>query len=150
MPKRPSARKPLARKAAARKTPAQGVDAYLAALPEDERAALQKLRRQIRAAAPDATETLSYGIPTFAHHGNLVHMAAFKAHCSFFPGSGGVTMALAEDLRGFKTAKGTIQFTPKKPIPAALVERIVKMRVAENEARAGKRGPSKAPAKRRA
>lgn len=140
------------KKAAAPKTRgrAKSVDAYLARLPDEKRAALERLRKQILAAAPKATQTISYGIPTFVHAGNLVHMAAFKAHCSFFPGSGGVTMALASDLEGYKMAKGTIQFTPGKPIPAALVKRIVRMRVAENEARAApKRKPGeKAPAKK--
>lgn len=124
---------------------AKNVEAYLARLPNDQRAALERLREQVHAAAPGATETLAYGIPTFVREGNLVHMAAFKSHCSFFPGSGGVTLALASELEGYTMAKGTIHFTPDKPLPAALVKRIVRMRVAENEARAAAR---KKPAKK--
>lgn len=127
---------------------ATSVEAYLAAVPPADRKALEKLRAQIRAAAPKVTEKIAYGIPTFVHEGkNLVHMAAYKDHCSFFPGSGGVTMALEDALTGYKMAKGTIQFAPEKPIPAALVKRIVKMRVAENEARAAKKGTAKKSAK---
>lgn len=131
-----SAKKASASKPAEGRAPNAAVARYLARLPADQRVALERLRGQVLAAAPDATEKIGYGIPTFVHHGNLVHMAAFKDHCSFFPGSAAVTSALADGLRGFKTAKGTIQFTPKKPLPAALVKRIVKARVAENEAKA--------------
>lgn len=105
---------------------------YLKALPAEQRAGLERLRKQILAAAPQATEKIAYGIPTFVHEGrNLVHMAAFRDHLSFYPGSAGVTLALKEKLKGFETAKGTIRFLPEKPIPAALVKRIVRMRVAE-------------------
>ena len=117
---------------------AKTVDDYLSAVPPVQRKALEKLRAQIHAAAPGATEKIAYGIPTFVHGGrNLVHMAAFKSHLSFYPGSGGVTMALAEELKGHKLAKGTIHFTPEKPIPAPLVKRIVKLRIDETQARAG-------------
>lgn len=131
------------------------VDDYLAALPEDQRAALERLRTQIRKAAPKAIEKMSYGMPTFAHEGNLVHMAAFRDHCSFFPGRSGVAEEFRAKLEGFVTAKGTIRFTPDKPLPAALVKSIVKLRVAENEARAAERRANKAarakrPAKRKA
>ncbi|HEX2021248.1 MAG TPA: DUF1801 domain-containing protein [Candidatus Thermoplasmatota archaeon] len=119
------------------------VDEYLARLPAPQRAALMRLRAQIRAAAPKATEKISYGMPTFVHEGNLVHMAAFRDHCSFFPGRAGVALALKDELEGFETAKGTIRFRPGKPLPAALVKKIVRMRVAENEARAAKRGTKK-------
>jgi uncharacterized protein YdhG (YjbR/CyaY superfamily) len=118
---------------------ASSVEAYLARLPEAQREALERLRRQVKAAAPKATEAIRYGMPTFVHEGSLVHMAAFRDHCSFFPGSGDVTRALKSHLAGFETAKGTIRFTPEKPLPAALVKRIVKLRVAENEARAKER-----------
>lgn len=128
----------------------KSVEAYLAALPAPHRAALEKLRGQIRAAAPMATEKISYGIPTFFHEGNLVHMAAFKDHCSFFPGSDGVTLLLREKLAGFEVAKGTIRFTPEKPLPAALVRKIVNLRVAANEKRAAAKTTRRAnPAARR-
>lgn len=143
-----------AKKAAAKRSPAPRddgaaqVDAYLAELPDAKRAALERLRMQIRAAAPQATEKLGYGMPTFVHHGNLVHMAAFRDHCSFFPGSGAVTRAFENELEGFVTAKGTVRFTPEKPLPASLVKKIVKLRIAENESLATSRKAQKKPAAR--
>lgn len=110
-----------------------GVEAYFASVPDAHRAALEKLRAQIHAAAPGATEKMAYGIPTFVLGGkNLVHMAAFKDHLSFFPGRAGVAELHAAQLQGYTTGKGTIQFTTEKPLPAALVKRIVRMRVLEN------------------
>ncbi|HWG92579.1 MAG TPA: DUF1801 domain-containing protein [Candidatus Thermoplasmatota archaeon] len=130
------------------------VDKYLAALPESQRAALERLRKQILAAAPKATEKIGYGMPGFYHEGPLVYMAAFRTHLSFFPGDATTTADFAAELEGYKVSKGTIQFTPEKPLPAALVKRIVKRRVAENEeraaARAAKKAPRKAPAKKAA
>ncbi len=118
---------------------AKDIDTYLAAVPPEPRAALERLRRTIRAAAPQATETISYGMPTFKQQGALVYFAAFKSHCSFFPGSAGLIRAYQRELAPYKTSKGTIQFTPDRPLPAALVREIVKARVAENEARARKK-----------
>lgn len=124
------------RDAALENARANPVDAYLAALPAPHRAALEKLRAQIRAAAPDVVEVISYGIPTFRRKGkNLVHMAAFKAHLSFFPGRAAMADELRDALEGYRTSKGTIQFTVEKPLPAALVKRIVKLRVAEQDRR---------------
>jgi uncharacterized protein YdhG (YjbR/CyaY superfamily) len=109
-----------------------GVDDYLAGLPEAPRAALEKLRKTIRAAAPEAT---SYQMPTFKQDGRfLVSFAAFKAHCSLFPASAKVLEAHGEELKPYFSGKGTLRFTPDKPIPAALVKRIVKTRIEENEA----------------
>jgi uncharacterized protein YdhG (YjbR/CyaY superfamily) len=110
------------------------VDAYLAEVPETFRAILAHLRTIIREAAPDATEAIGYGIPTFKLDGNLVHFAAFRNHMSFFPGSTAHNEALKDDLKGYKLAKGTIQFTPDKPLPDDLVRRIVRLRIAENRA----------------
>jgi uncharacterized protein YdhG (YjbR/CyaY superfamily) len=111
------------------------VEAYLASVPEKQRAALEKIRRTIRAAAPEATETISYQMPAFKDHGRyLVSYAAFKDHCSLFPGSG-VIESLGDELRPFVSGRGTLRFTPEKPIPATLVRKIVKARLAENEAR---------------
>jgi uncharacterized protein YdhG (YjbR/CyaY superfamily) len=115
----------------------EGVEEYLAALPDDQRAALESLRRVVATAAPGATETISYGIPTFKHEGRgVVAYAAFKAHCSLFPTSTKVTAALGEEVRPFLASKGTLHFTPERPLPPALVERIVKARLEENAARA--------------
>jgi uncharacterized protein YdhG (YjbR/CyaY superfamily) len=111
------------------------VDDYLAALPEEPRAALEKVRKTIKAAAPGATETISYQMPTFKHQGRfLVSYAAFKDHCSLFPASGAVMEALGEELKPYFSGKGTLRFTADKPIPAALVRKIVKTRIEENAA----------------
>ena len=112
----------------------KAVDDYLAGVPESFRQALQHLRRIIREEAPDAMETIGYGIPTYKLDGNLVHFAAFRNHMSFFPGSTAHNEALKEELAGFKLAKGTIQFTLGKPLPDDLVRRIVRLRIAENHA----------------
>jgi uncharacterized protein YdhG (YjbR/CyaY superfamily) len=113
-----------------------GVEDYLAALPEDQRAALEKLRETIRAAAPEATETISYQMPTFKLRGRvLVYYAAFKDHCSLFPASEAVMEALGQELKPYFSGKGTLRFTPDKPIPVAIVKKIVKARIEENAAR---------------
>ena len=111
------------------------VEQYLAEVhPPAARASLEHLRAVIRKAAPDADEVISYGIPTFKDHGMLASYAAFKNHCSFFPGS--VVSQFEDKLKGYKLAKGTIQFPHDKPLPDALVTEIVKARVKQN--RAGK------------
>ncbi len=112
------------------------VEDYLAAVPEKSRAALEKLRKTIKAAAPEATETISYQMPAFKDHGRfLVSYAAFKDHCSLFPASNAVMEALGEELNPYFSGKGTLRFTADKPIPAALVKKIVKARIEENAAR---------------
>lgn len=106
------------------------VDEYLAQVSPVARTALLKLRAIIREVLPDAQEVISYGIPTFKFNKTMVAYAAFKNHCSFFPGH---TVAEFKDaLKGYKTSKGTIQFTPDKPLPASLVKAIVKARLAES------------------
>lgn len=110
------------------------IDDYLAALPEAERAALAKLRKTIRAAAPKAAEAISYQIPAYKHHGLLVGFAASKGHCTFHIMSVKVTRAHATELEGYKLGKASIRFSPGEPIPAALVTKLVKARIAENEA----------------
>ncbi len=118
----------------AKKRVAKNVDEYLAAVPVDARAALEKLRQVIRAAAPQAVEVISYQMPMFKHHGMLVAFAAFKDHCSFFPGSG-VMESFQEELKNYKTSKGTIRFTVSKPLPASLVKKLVRARIKHNEAK---------------
>src|SRR2546427_2572566 len=108
------------------------VAAYLRAVPPAPRAALQKLRKTIKAAAPEATEVISYGIPMFKHHGMLVGYAAFKTHCSLFM-STALTKAYRKALASYDTSKGTIRFTADKPLPAALVRKLVKARIAQTE-----------------
>ncbi len=114
--------------------PVQTVDDYLAALPEESRATLEKLRKLVKAAAPRATEVISYQIPMYKHHGMLVGFAAFKDHCSFFPGANPIA-TLKDELKAYETSKGTIRFPIGKPLPAALVKKLVKTRIAENEKR---------------
>ncbi len=110
------------------------IDDYLATLPEDKRAALEKLRRIIRTAVPDATEVISYRIPTYKYHGKLlVGFAAFKDHCSFFVMSTNVMRAHAVELKSYDVTKSGIHFPVNKPLPAALVKKLVKARIAENE-----------------
>jgi uncharacterized protein YdhG (YjbR/CyaY superfamily) len=109
------------------------VDAYLAAVPDDARAALEKLRRIIRSAAPKATEGISYQIPTFTYNGPLVSFAAFPNHCGFYLLSPAVMNAHKAELQKYEPSKGTIRFPASKPLPAALVRKLVKARIAENE-----------------
>lgn len=111
----------------------KAVDAYLATVPEDARAALIKLRKIIQAAAPNATEGISYHIPTFKYKGSLVAFAAFPTHCSFYVMSPQVMDAHKEELKSYDTAKGTIRFPVNKPLPASLVKKLVKARIEENE-----------------
>jgi uncharacterized protein YdhG (YjbR/CyaY superfamily) len=111
---------------------AKAVDEYLADIREPFGTILSHLRSVIRAAAPEASEGIGYGIPTFKLYGNLVHFAAFKNHMSFFPGGTAHNEVLGDELARYKTSKGTIQFTPDNPLPDDLVTRIVKLRIAEN------------------
>lgn len=112
------------------------VEAYLAKVPEPARTTLKKVRATITAAAPaQATEALSYGMPAFKYKGALVAYAAFKDHCSFFPMSASLLDELANELKSYRTSKGTLQFPLDKPLPASLVRKMVKMRVLQNEAR---------------
>ena len=117
----------------------ESVSDYLASVPADARAALVKLRKTIQSAAPDATEEISYQVPTFKLNGGLVAYAAFPDHCSFFVMSTEVMRAHANELEGYPVGKGSIRFPPDEPLPAALVRKLVKARIAENEARARSR-----------
>jgi uncharacterized protein YdhG (YjbR/CyaY superfamily) len=112
----------------------KSVDEYLAGVPEPARSTLSKIRAAIRSAAPaKATETISYGMPAFRYDkGVLVWYAAFSNHCSLFP-TGAVIEAVRKDLKGFRTSKGTLQFPTNKPLPAALVKRMVKARITQIE-----------------
>jgi uncharacterized protein YdhG (YjbR/CyaY superfamily) len=117
-----------------RSTP-KNIDEYLARVPEPARSTLNKIRAVIRSVAPpDATETISYGMPAFKSKGMLMWFAAFSKHCSLFPGSS-VIEAFHTELKGYATSKGTIQFPLDKPLPTTLVKRLVKARIAENERR---------------
>lgn len=112
------------------------VDKYLAAVSEPARSILNTIRATIRSAVPpEATEDISYGIPAFKYKGALVWFAAFSKHCSFFPGSLAVIAAFEDELKNYQTSKGTIRFPADKPLPAALVRKLVRARIAENERR---------------
>jgi uncharacterized protein YdhG (YjbR/CyaY superfamily) len=115
------------------------VDEYLATLPDGQREVLEELRATIRATAPEAEETISYRIPLYQHHGHLVGFAAFKNHLSLFVTNSEVRTEFADELEPFDVRHTTVRFTVDEPLPADLVRRIVRMRVAENEARAAAR-----------
>jgi uncharacterized protein YdhG (YjbR/CyaY superfamily) len=109
------------------------VDEYLASVPEPARSTLGKIRAAIRSAVPaQATETISYRMPAFKHKRVLVWFAAFSDHCSLFP-TAAVIETFKNELKGFSTSKGTIHFPIDKPLPIALVKKLVKARVAQNE-----------------
>jgi len=117
-------------------TPARDVDDYLAAVPEEARVTLKKLRKTIKAVAPQAIEVISYQVPTYKLHGSLVGFWATKNHCAFCVMSTSVMDAHEDELKPYDTAKATIRFPAGKPLPAALVKRLVKARIEENEAAA--------------
>jgi len=120
-------------------TVARDVDEYLSRLPEASRAALEKLRKTIRSIVPDAVEVISYQIPTFKYQDRmLVSYAAFAEHCSFFPGAAPIA-AHQSELAAYQTSKGTIRFRTNKPLPAALVKKLVKTRIAENKRQVAQR-----------
>jgi uncharacterized protein YdhG (YjbR/CyaY superfamily) len=109
------------------------VDEYLAALSDDKRTALEKLRRAIRSVAPKAQERICYGMPAFRLDGKpLVAFGAAANHCAFYPMSGSTVEAHKADLKGYDTSKGTIRFQPDRPLSTALVRKLVKARIAEN------------------
>ena len=110
------------------------VDEYLADIPEPAQNTLRHIRAVIRSVVPaETTEVISYGIPMFKYRGMLVGYAAFNKHCSLFPTGSGVLDHFEKELRGYRTSKGTIQFPSDKPLPDALVKKIVKARVKENK-----------------
>jgi len=115
------------------------IDEYLAALSAEQRGALEKLRRTIRAAAPGAEECISYRLPAFRKDGTLVAFGATGNHCAFYLMSSTTLDAFEEELKGHDTSTGTIRFQPGKPLPATLVRKLVRARLAENAARRGKR-----------
>jgi uncharacterized protein YdhG (YjbR/CyaY superfamily) len=118
----------------------QTIDEYLARVNADHRDALQELRQTIQAVAPNAQECINYGIPAFRLNGrSLVFFGAWANHCAFYPGSSKTLKKFQDELRNFETSKGTIRFSPDKPLPVALVKQLVKTRIAENNDRATKK-----------
>jgi uncharacterized protein YdhG (YjbR/CyaY superfamily) len=111
------------------------IDEYLARVNPKQRAALQKLRQTIRTVMPNAEECISYGIPAFRLNGrSVVFFGAWADHCSFYPGSSATLKKFRDDLKDFETSKGTIRFSPQKPLPSALVKKLLKARIAANGA----------------
>jgi uncharacterized protein YdhG (YjbR/CyaY superfamily) len=117
----------------------EAVEAYLARVPEPACSTLRKVRATIRSVVPkETTEGLSYGMPAFRYKGALVAYAAFKDHCSFFPMQASLIDEMKDELGAYRTAKGTLQFQLDKPLPAALLKKMVKLRVFENDQRKAK------------
>jgi uncharacterized protein YdhG (YjbR/CyaY superfamily) len=113
------------------------IDEYLAALSDDTRAALEKLRKTIKAAAPNAEECISYQLPAFRQDGMLVAFRATANHCAFYLMSSSTLEAHKDELKNYDTSKGTIRFQADKPLPVALVRKLVRARIAENVGRRG-------------
>ncbi|MHB8106365.1 MAG: iron chaperone [Candidatus Cryosericum sp.] len=125
------------------KSALDSIDAYIAQFPDEVQERLRTLRKIIRDAAPEAEEKISYRMPTFVLHGNLVYFAAFKNHIGLYPAPSGVD-AFMPELSAYRSGKGSIQFPMDKPLPSELISRIVKFRVAENTKRADERLKNKA------
>jgi uncharacterized protein YdhG (YjbR/CyaY superfamily) len=127
-------KKAVAKKPPTKKTAPKTVDGYIAAAPKEQRAALERLRKSIKAAAPKATEGLSYGIVGFKQNGKyVVYFGSWKSHIALYGAGGSVIDAHRAELKPYVQSKGTIQFPADKPIPYVLITRIVKARVAEIE-----------------
>lgn len=122
------------------------IDAYLAGLSDDKKAALDKMRKTIQAIAPEAQECISYGVAAFRIHGKpLVAFGASANHCAFYPMDGTTVEAHREELRGFEIRKGTIHFQPDRPLPASLLRKLVKARIAIIEGMGNKKPQRPSP-----
>jgi uncharacterized protein YdhG (YjbR/CyaY superfamily) len=124
-----------------KRTPAT-IDEYIAGFPDDVQKILTRIRTTVHEAAPDAEEAISYQMPTFKLHGNLVHFAAFQYHIGFYPIPSGIK-AFKEEFSASKSGKGSVQFPLDQPIPYDLIRRIVKFRVHENREKAQARATKK-------
>lgn len=114
------------------------IDEYISTFPPEVQEKLITIWQVIKEAAPEATEKISYQMPTFVFHGNLVHFAAYKNHIGFYPAPSGIE-AFKEEIAQYKGAKGSVQFPLEQPLPYELISKIVKFRVAENENKAEKK-----------
>jgi len=129
----------------ANRSTATSIDEYIAEFPAETQRVLDDMRALIRAIAPDATETISYAIPTFDLNGkHLVHFAGYERHVGFYPGSGGIA-AFEDELKPYKSAKGSVQFPLGQPLPTDLIRRIVGFRVKENTGKTSRRSRSVVP-----
>lgn len=118
------------------------IDEYIATFPVEVREVLEKVRATIQKAAPKAEEAISYNIPTFKLNGNLVHFAGYKNHIGFYPGAAGIE-AFKKEIASYKNAKGSVQFPLDKPMPLALITKIVKYRVKVTQEKAKAKGVKK-------
>ena len=125
---------------------ATSVEEYLKRFYAEQRAALEKIRKAIKEAAPEAEESISYGMPAYKLNGPLVYFGGFKHHCSFFPAGSQLT-DLSDEIKEYKTSKGTLQFPLHRPIPVRLIKKIVKARVRENEIKLKTKAEKKKPVK---
>jgi uncharacterized protein YdhG (YjbR/CyaY superfamily) len=114
------------------------IDDYINAFQGETKEVLEKIRKVVREAAPEATESINYGIPTFKLAGNLIHFAAYKNHIGFYPAPSGME-EFKKEVATYKTGKGTMQFLLDKPIPYELISAIVQFRVTENKIKASKK-----------
>lgn len=120
------------------KSPYKTIDQYIKLFPSAVQKHLLQLKRLVKELAPEAVETISYGIPTFDLHGHLVHFAGYEHHIGFYPTSSGIA-AFKDRLSRYKLSKGTVQFPIEKPLPIPLIRAIIKFRIKENLARAKKK-----------
>lgn len=127
------------------KSVANNIDEYIARYPADIQKLLQEVRKTIQAAAPQAEEAMAYGIPTFKLNGNLVHFGGFKQHIGFYPAPQGLE-AFRKELSKYKGSKGAVQFPLDQPMPLALITRIVKYRVKQNQEKAKEKAEMKGKA----
>lgn len=127
------------------KSVAKNIDEYIARYPADIQKLLQEVRKTIQAAAPQAEEAMAYGIPTFKLNGNLVHFGGFKQHIGFYPAPQGLE-AFRKELSKYKGSKGAVQFPLDQPMPLALITRIVKYRVKQNQEKAKEKAKEKGKA----
>ena len=118
------------------------IDQYIESFPKDVQAKLSEMRSTIRKAAPQATERISYGVPTFDLNGNLVHFAAFKRHIGFYPAPSGIAR-FQKELKAYKSAKGSVQFPLDEPLPLQVIAKIVEFRVGENSRKQAKSSGSR-------
>ena len=124
------------------------VDEYLKLFPDPQKSVLETIRKTIREAAPMAEETISYGMPAYKLNGVLAYFGGFKGHCSFFPGGNALIKKFSDELKSYKTSKGTIQFPLNGQIPTALIKRMIKEKVKQNLAKGKVRTSVKAMAKK--
>ncbi len=127
-------------------TAIKDIESYIAGFPATTQVLLQQIRNAIKEAAPDATETINYQMPTFQLHGNLVHFAGYKKHIGFYPSPSGIA-AFESEIAQWSYAKGSVQFPLNEPLPLELIQRIVSFRVKENLEKAAKKNKKKAATK---